>query len=57
MAITYEIVVVDASQKPFPPVKDMVKAGVPVAVATRWTRVRREMSPSGLKHKAWEARN
>lgn len=47
----YEIVVVDVNPKPFPGAKALVKAGVPVSVANRWQKVRREMSPGGLKRK------
>ena len=32
-------------------------AGVPPSVAARWSKVRRGMSPAGLKRKANEARN
>lgn len=53
----YEIVVVDSNPIPFPSTRKMVDAGVPVSVAARWQRVRREMSPAGLKRKMQEARN
>ena len=32
-------------------------AGVPIAVAARWEKVRREMSPAGLKRKLTAQRN
>lgn len=45
----WQIVVVDRIPKPFPPVRQLVEIGVPVSVATRYEKVRREMSPAGLK--------
>lgn len=55
--IDYEIVVVDANPKPFPAAKDLVKSGVPLSVAARWAKVRREMSSAGLKRKIALVRN
>lgn len=57
MATEYVIVVVDMNPKPFPAAKDMLHAGVPMTVATRWAKVRRTMSPKGLARKAYESRN
>jgi uncharacterized protein (DUF2384 family) len=40
------------------PAADLVRrAGISLEVAARWKRVRREMSPAGLKRKAKEYRN
>lgn len=36
--------------------KTLVACGVPLPVAARWERVRREMSPRGLARKARENR-
>ncbi len=33
------------------------EAGVPPQIAARWARVRRQMSPAGLKRKLAETRN
>jgi hypothetical protein len=32
-------------------------AGVPPKVAAAWAKIRRQMSPAGLKRKAYETRN
>jgi hypothetical protein len=55
----YQIVVVDENmnwKKATAPalVRD---AGVPPRIAARWAKVRREMSPAGLKRKAKEWQN
>ncbi len=51
--VEYQITVVDTIGKWHKaPAADLVRrAGVPLNVATRWARVRREMSPAGLKRK------
>lgn len=59
MATEYEITVVDSKNrwhKATAPalVRD---AGVPPRIAARWAKVRRQMSPSGLKRKMAEQRN
>lgn len=42
----------------FPPAAEMVKeVGVPLAVAARWERERRTLSPAGLKRKLKAQRN
>lgn len=55
----YQITVVDAVGKWHKATAaDLVRrAGVPLAVAARWAKVRREMSPGGLKRKLKEQRN
>lgn len=55
--IEYHIVVVDRWPKPFPGAKALTKAGVPVGVAVQWAKVRRQMSPAGLKRKLKDCRN
>lgn len=49
--IEYEITVVDTINRWHKaPAADLVRrAGVPLSVANRWAKVRREMSPAGLK--------
>jgi len=37
--------------------KGLVRAGVPPTVAARWVRVRREMTPAGLRRKLKAQRN
>lgn len=51
--VDYQITVVDTIGKWHKaPAADLVRrAGVPLRVAERWARVRREMSPAGLKRK------
>jgi hypothetical protein len=59
VAADYLIVVVDTIGKWHKaPAADLVRrAGVPLTVAARWQKVRRQMSPAGLKKKAREQRN
>lgn len=51
--IDYQITVVDTIGKWHKaPAADLVRrAGVPLSVAERWAKVRREMSPAGLRRK------
>lgn len=51
--VDYQITVVDTIGKWHKaPAADLVRrAGVPLRVAERWAKVRREMSPAGLKRK------
>lgn len=59
MAVEYEITVVDGRgcwKKATAPAL-VRELGVPLRVAARWAKVRREMSPAGLKRKMREARN
>lgn len=55
----YQITVVDTIGKWHKaPAADLVRrAGVPLSVATRWAKVRREMSPAGLRKKLKAQRN
>lgn len=53
----YEIVVVDTIPQKFPPASDLVKAGVPLRVAQEWAKVRRAVSPAGLKRRLREQVN
>ena len=55
----YQITVVDRIGKWHKaPAADLVRiAGVPLKVALEWAKIRRSMSPSGLKRKAYETRN
>jgi uncharacterized protein (DUF2384 family) len=57
--IDYQITVVDTIGKWHKaPAADLVRrAGVPLRVAERWAKVRREMSPAGLKRKLREQVN
>lgn len=55
--IEYHIVVVDRWPRWRSATRKMIEAGVPPGVAVRWQKVRREMSPAGLKRKAKECRN
>lgn len=56
--IEYRVVVVDRwSARGLPSARKMVESGLPVKVAARWEKIRREMSPAGLKRKAREQRN
>lgn len=53
--LNYVIVVVDSYAKGWPPSSELVsKVKVPLSVATRYDRVRRTMSPKGLKRRALE---
>ncbi len=60
MALDYEITVVAPSSRPWESdereARKLAKV-VPLPVAARWKKVRRELSPQGLKRKAREARN
>lgn len=51
--VEYQITVVDTVGKWHKaPAADLVRrAGVPLSVAQKWAKVRREMSPAGLKRK------
>lgn len=56
--VDYEITVVDTIGKWHKATAASLvrRAGVPPSVAARWAKVRREMSPAGLKRKllAWK---
>ncbi len=51
------ITVVDRIPKPWPPASQLVETGVPVDVAADYARVRRELSPNGLKRRLKERVN
>lgn len=56
--MSYLIVVVDQLGKwRMATAADLVGIGVPVRVAEKWRKVRREMSPAGLKRKAEATKN
>jgi hypothetical protein len=57
MAYEYHITVVDGRSKSWSAKGLVRQTRVPVGVAARWHRVRREMSPAGLKRKLSEQRN
>ncbi len=54
---TFTITVVDSNPKPWPLSHELVAVGVPLKVAAEYDRIRREMSPAGLRRKIKLVRN
>lgn len=53
----YQIVLIDASELPTQASEDLVKVGVPLAVAARYDALRKHFEPAGLARWARAHRN